>query len=98
MPNKDEICAWKHCSQMVDQIQKSMPAFFPRHIDDDKKFHELTDEDVMPIYHTSTGPNDPKKELGRGAYGKVWEVGVDPTQTFLSGVRRKSAINHIAID
>jgi len=40
----------------------------------------------MPLYHA--GPNNTKKKLGNGAFGSVYEVGIDPAHTYLSGVRQ----------
>jgi hypothetical protein len=83
LPGCHQECDWIFCRAMFDKIVEAAPAFFATLIDDDQKFCELQNE-VMPLYHG--GPNNSEKLLGGGVSGNVYEVGIDPTHTELSGV------------
>ena len=86
LPNTDDPCDWPPCADKIRKICETKPAFFPRRIEEDRRFHKLEKEEVMPLYHA--GPNNTKKKLGNGAFGSVYEVGIDPAHTYLSGVRQ----------
>jgi serine/threonine protein kinase len=77
-------CHWGACRDKGEKITKAKPAFFPQKIEKDRRFHKLEKTDVMPLYHG--GPKNTKKVLGKGAFATVYEVGIDPAHTYLSGV------------
>lgn len=86
LPNTDIPCDWQPCSGKIRTVCAAKPAFFPKRIEEDRKLHILAKDDVMPLYHA--GDNNTKKSLGNGAFGTVYEVGIDPAHTYLSGVCR----------
>jgi serine/threonine protein kinase len=86
LPNTNVVCDWPACADKARKICETKPGFFPRRIEEDRQFHELKKEEIMPLYHA--GPNRTKKRLGKGASGSVYEVGIDPAHTYLSGVGR----------
>jgi hypothetical protein len=84
LPRPVGHCRLNICAGKIKRFLDHMPKFFARNIDNDNSLHELGPTVVMPLYHV--GPSGEKKVLGQGGFGSVYEVGIDPAHTSLSGV------------
>jgi len=85
LPERGHHCGKPHCNENVKSLLRDLNAFFARKIERDGKLHELADNEVMPIMNIPVG-EDKETLLGRGRYGTVTAVTIDPSHHYLTGV------------